>query len=71
MTSFPAEIIAKVALLDTMVSAALFKYDVRLRTVFVLAGTVIVARGTELVAVARADVEVVDGPMTVTSTVTA
>lgn len=62
--------VAKVASLDTMISAALFKYGARLRTVSVLADTVMAARAAELVVVAGADAEEVDGPMIVTSTVT-
>lgn len=58
------------ALLDTTTSAALFRYASKLITVLVLAGTVIVARGTELVLVAEAAVDVLDGPTTVTITVT-
>lgn len=67
-----AEMVAKVALLDTTISAALFRYASRLITVTVLAGMVIVARGegTALVDVAGAAAEVEDGPTTVTRTVT-
>lgn len=70
MTWFDVEITANVALLDTMVSAALFKYGTRLRMVFTPAGAVIIGGGTALVDVAGALTDEVVGPMTVTRTVT-
>lgn len=63
---------AQVALLETIVSEGLFRYDTRLITVFTPAGTVIlVARGTiEAVEVGGAVTDDVDGAITVTRTVT-
>lgn len=64
-----AEITAKVALLEMMVSEGLFKYDVKLITVLTPAGIVMaVSRGT--IEAVEVGADVLEPPITVTRTVT-
>lgn len=71
VTELASEIMAQVALLVARTSEGLLRYCVRLITELVFAGTVTVAGGEAavLVVVAAAVAEEVDGPTTVTRTV--